>query len=203
MNEKNVIAVFGGCFNPPLNSHFSLADQIINEYEFIKKVVFVPVNSKYNKMDLLSNEHRYNMLKIICDKNPEFVLSRIEIDSEVQLYTIETLKKVQELYPNDTIWFIIGTDNLKQLGTWKKSDELVKNFKILVLERDNDIMEEIIKNDEFLNENSDAFIKAKNTVKSNMSSTFVRDKIKQEKSIRYLVPDEIYSYIIQNNLFKK
>lgn len=203
MNQKNVIAVFGGCFNPPLNSHFSLADQIINEYEFIKKIIFVPVNSKYNKLNLLSNEHRYNMLKIICDKNPGFVLSRIEIDSEVQLYTIETLKKVQEIYPEATIWFIIGTDNLKQLGTWKKSDDLVKNFKILVLERDNDTMEEIIKNDEFLNQHSNAFIKAKNTVKSNMSSTFVRDKIKQGKSIRYLVPDEIYAYIINHNLFKK
>jgi len=49
MEEKKILAIFGGSFNPPLNSHFSLAQQIINEYEAIEKIIFVPVNSKYQK----------------------------------------------------------------------------------------------------------------------------------------------------------
>ena len=68
MEEKKLLAIFGGSFNPPLNSHFSLAQQIVNEYENIEKVLFVPVNSKYQKKGLLENEHRYNMLKLVCDK---------------------------------------------------------------------------------------------------------------------------------------
>ncbi len=201
MQENNVIVIFGGAFNPPLNSHFSLAEQIINEYNFINKIIFVPVNSKYNKQELLSNEHRYNMLKIVCDKNENFLVSNIETSSDKPLYTIETLNKMQEIYPKNIIWFTIGTDNLKQLSTWEKADELVKKFKILILERNNDKMEDIIKEDTFLEKNKNAFIKVNSNVRSYLSSTFVREKIKSGKSIRYLVPDEIYYYIKDNKLF--
>ena len=73
------------------------------------------------------------MLKLICDKNEKFDVSRIEIDSDRPLYTIETLKAFQKLYPKYKISFIIGSDNLKELYTWEKADELVKDFKIYVI----------------------------------------------------------------------
>lgn len=203
MIDQNVIVVFGGSFNPPLNSHFSLSEQIINEYEEVEKIIFVPVNEKYYKQDLIENQHRYNMLKKVCNKNENFLVSDIEIKAERPLYTIETLKQIQNQYSNHKIWFTIGTDNLKQLSSWEKAEELVFNFKILVLERDQDSMEEIIKNDKFLNENKNSFIKVKNNIRSNLSSSFVREKIKRGKSIRYLTPDEIYDYIKENHLFKK
>ena len=69
IETKKQIVVFGGCFNPPLNSHFSLAEQILNEYKQIEKIIFVPVNGKYQKQDLIENEHRFQMLKKVCDKN--------------------------------------------------------------------------------------------------------------------------------------
>jgi len=104
---KKQIVMFGGAFNPPLNSHFSLAEQIVNENEQVEKVVFVPVNSLYEKAELISNEHRYQMLKAVCDKNKKFEVSTIEIDSARQLYTIETLQKLQEQYPEYEIAFMI------------------------------------------------------------------------------------------------
>ena len=200
---EEIIVVFGGSFNPPLNSHFSLAEQIVSEYEMIKKVIFVPVNSKYNKQGLIGNKERYEMLKLVCDKNPNFLVSDIEIKNMTPLYTIETLRILQKQYPNHTIWFTIGSDNLKQLDTWEKAEELVSDFKILVLERDKDKMEEIILQSPFLSDHQSAFIKVKNHVKSNMSSTFVRDKIKRGKSIRYLTPDEVYEYIQKNHLYEE
>lgn len=199
---KKQILIFGGCFNPPLNSHFSLAEQIINEYSNIEKIVFVPVNSKYQKIDLISNEHRYQMLKLVCDKNDKFDVSRVEIDSTRPLYTIETLRTFQKTYSEKKIGFIIGSDNLKELDTWKKADELTKDFKIYVLERDKDNIEEIIQSNEFLNKNKQAFIKTKNNITSNLSSTFVREKLKDSKSIRYLAPDEVVSYILENKLYQ-
>lgn len=199
---KKQILIFGGCFNPPLNSHFSLAEQIINEYSNIEKIVFVPVNSKYQKIDLISNEHRYQMLKLVCDKNDKFDVSRVEIDSTRPLYTIETLRTFQKTYSEKKIGFIIGSDNLKELDTWKKADELTKDFKIYVLERDKDNIEEIIQSNEFLNKNKQAFIKTKNNITSNLSSTFVREKLKNSKSIRYLAPDEVVSYILENKLYQ-
>ena len=55
-SNKKQIVIFGGCFNPPLNSHFSLAQQIVNEYSQIEKIIFVPVNSKYQKIDLIKTK---------------------------------------------------------------------------------------------------------------------------------------------------
>lgn len=105
--RKKQIVMFGGAFNPPLNSHFSLAQQVINENEQVEKVVFVPVNSLYKKAELISNKHRYQMLKVVCDKNEKFEVSSIEIDSTRPLYTIETLQKLQEQYPEYEIAFMI------------------------------------------------------------------------------------------------
>ncbi len=201
MEDKKILAIFGGSFNPPLNSHFSLAQQIVNEYENIEKVIFVPVNSKYQKEGLLENKHRYNMLKLVCDKNENFIVSDIELKQEKQLYTIETLELLQKQYPNNIICFTIGTDNLKQISTWGEAEKLVTDFKILVLERDEDSMDEIIKQDNFLLEHKDSFIKLKENIRSNISSTFVREKIRRGKSIRYLTPDEVYYYIKENNLY--
>lgn len=200
-NIKNIIAVFGGSFNPPLNSHFSLGQQIVNEYENVDKVLFVPVSTSYAKPGLISNEHRYNMLKLVCDKNPDFEVSDIELVQDRQLYTLETLELLQEKYPGKTICFTIGTDNLRELSTWKLIDKLVAKFKILVLERDEDVMYSIIEQDEFLKKNKDCFIKLKENIRSNISSTFARDKLKRGKSIRYLTPDEVYNYINENNLY--
>ena len=202
MNKKKQIVVYGGCFNPPLNSHFSLAEQMIAEYPEIKKIIFVPVNSQYEKMDLIENEHRYQMLKAVCDKNNKFDVSRVEIDNERQLYTVETLHKMQEEYPNYEIAFLTGSDNLRTLDTWNKVEELITKFKLYILERDKDCMEEIIQNNELLRKHRQAFIKAKDNVKSNLSSTFIRKKIKAGKSIRYLTPDEVITYIEEHQLYK-
>ena len=202
MDEKRKIVVFGGSFNPPLNSHFSLAEQIVNEYEQVEKVIFVPVNNLYEKENLLGNEHRYNMLKLVIDKNPNFELSRVELDSKRPLYTIETLLILKDKYLQYDILFTIGSDNLKQLDSWKKVEELVTKFKILVLERDEDDIDKIIQSNDFLKAHKDSFIKVKNNVRSNLSSTFVRNKIKEGKSIRYLTPDEVVNYMKENNLFE-
>lgn len=202
MKGKKVLVIFGGSFNPPLNSHFSLAEQIVSEYENVEKIIFVPVNQKYEKNGLLENKYRYEMLKCVCDKNEKFEVSDIELKNERQLYTIETLEKLQETYPDKTIWFTTGSDNLKELNTWEKSNELVKKFKILVLERDNDCLEDIINENPFLKKYKDSFIKVKNIIRSSLSSSFVRRKIKEGKSIRYFTPDEVYYYIKSNNLFK-
>lgn len=199
--EKKILAIFGGSFNPPLNSHFLLAEQIYNELENVEKVIFLPVSSKYEKNSLLSNEHRYNMLKVVIDKNEHFELSDMELKQDRQLNTIETLKLLQKEYPNNILYFVIGTDNLKELSTWGSPEELVTKFKILVLERGDDNFEEIMKKDEFLIKHKNSFISLKENIRTNLSSTFVRNNIKAGKSVKYLIPDEVLQYIKDNNLY--
>lgn len=201
MKGKQIL-IFGGAFNPPLNSHFLLAQQILNQYSQIEKLIFVPVNSNYQKADLIANQHRYQMLKLVCDKNQKMEVSDIEMESKRQLYTIETLRKFQQLYQEYEIAFITGSDNLKELDTWQKAEELVKEFKIYVLKRDNDNIEEIICANSFLKENEKAFIKVENKVTTNLSSSFVREELKEGKSICYLTPNEVMLYIKENKLYQ-
>ena len=141
------------------------------------------------------------MLKLVCDKNDKFILSDIEIKQDRQLYTLETLELLQEQYPEYELCFTIGTDNLKSFPTWNNPEELSKKFKILVIERDEDNIEAILDENVFLKEHRNSFIKLKKNIRSNISSSFVRDKLKRGKSIRYLTPDEIYYYIKENKLY--
>lgn len=197
------IIMFGGAFNPPLNSHFLLAQQIVNEVEDIDKVIFVPVNIKYEKNEaIISSEDRYNMLKMVCDKNENFEVSRLEIDSNRPLFTIETLDILQKEYPEHQILFATGTDNLKEFDTWEGADKITGKYKVLIFERDIDKMEDIIASNSFLNANKDTFIKLNENTRTNLSSTFARSKIREGKSIRYLTPDEVYNYIKENKLYE-
>lgn len=200
MNKK-IIALFCGSFNPPLFSHFSLAEQLLNNDTNIEKIIFVPVSHKYNKNGLVSDEHRFNMLNLVCEKNPRFEVSDIEITSSKQPYTFETLQAMQKIYPQYEIRLIIGTDNLKELETWYKFEELLANFKVIVFSRDDDNAEEIIKNHKLLSKYFSSFVINTISIKTNLSSTFVRNELKNKKSIKYLLPEEIIDYIKLNNLY--
>lgn len=198
---ENQIVIFGGSFNPPLNSHFSIAQDLLNEYKEINKVIFVPVNSKYEKTGLINNEDRYNMLKLVCDKNKKFDVSRVEIDSERPLYTIETLNYFDKKYPNNEILFLMGSDNLKEFPTWNGADKICKKYKSYVFRRDDDNIKNIIEKDEFLSKNKNSFVVVSNNILNNFSSTYARKIIKEDKSIRYLAPDEVVNYIEKHKLY--
>lgn len=198
---ENQIVIFGGSFNPPLNSHFSIAQDLLNEYKEINKVIFVPVNSKYEKTGLINNEDRYNMLKLVCDKNKKFDVSRVEIDSERPLYTIETLNYFDKKYSNNEILFLMGSDNLKEFPTWNSADKICEKYKSYVFKRDDDNIKNIIEKDEFLSKNKNSFIAVSNNILNNFSSTYARKIIKEDKSIRYLAPDEVVNYIEKHKLY--
>lgn len=198
---NKVIVVFGGAFNPPTNAHFSLGEQIYDEYNEIEKILYVPVGDQYEKKGLIRAVHRIGMLQAVCNKNPKFDVSTVEAYSPKQLCTIETLEAIQEKYPAYKIWFTIGTDNLKFISEWKKYKELISRFQLLVLERDMDSMTEIINGDQKLKEFEHNFIRVKETVRTNNSSSIIRSKLQNKKSIRYLVPDEVFEYIRSYNLY--
>ena len=157
----------------------------------------MPVNVKYNKEGLASNEDRFFMLQKICENNEGIEVSDIEITSQRQLYTIETLRLIQEKYKEYEIYFVLGTDNLKELETWHEADELLKKFKMLVLERGDDDIEQIIEEDDFLRKYKTSFIKLQNIEKINLSSTEIRDKVKRGESVTDLVPFEIMDKVIK------
>lgn len=201
--QKKAIAIFGGSFNPPLNSHLELAKQIVKNLNYIEKIIYVPVSTKYNrKSNLVEDTHRYNMLKIMCKDEEKLEVSDIELTYKRQLYTIETLDMFKNKYPDHDIYFIMGTDNLKDLHTWKEPERILKNYKIIVLERGEDKLEEIIENDELLKKNKTSIIIAKKIKPIKTSSTMVREKIKNGEDVKDFFKEEVFKYISKNELYK-
>ena len=200
---KKKIVVYGGSFNPPHDSHFFIAQQLLNQFDEVDKIIFVPVNKKYAKDGLAENKHRYQMLKSVIDKNDKFLLSDIDMKESRSLSTIETLELIQEQYPNQEICFLMGSDNLKEFHSWIRAEELIASFRLFVMERDEDNLKEIINEDKLLRSYQENIIKLDIRIKTNFSATYLRSQLKKGKSIRYLVPEEVYDYIEKNNLYKE
>jgi len=201
MEKREMIAIFGGAFNPPLNSHIYLALEVLKKLNGVKKVIFVPVNSEYNKEGLIANEHRYNMLKLVSQNHEDILVSSVEIESERPLYTIETLEYMKKEYPNNDICLIIGSDNLAQLSTWKKARDLISEFKIVVFKRGDDDIEKIIEADLLLKEHKEAFIEIDDNIHRNISSTIVRNMIKSGEDVSTFMKEEVLEYIRENKLY--
>ena len=194
---KNKILIFGGTFNPIHNGHLILAEHCINEEGF-DEVVFIPTMNPYYK-DTLDFDTRLKMLKMAIKNNDKFAYSSIEkkYNLEGKLYLI--LEKISEL-SDDDITILIGSDSLMNLDWWYKIDEILKNYKILVLKRDDEDEVISIKIAEY-KEKYGADIKVLNNKRVEISSSMIREMIKNGKSIKYLVRDDVEKFIRDENLY--
>ena len=201
--KKRIIAVFGGSFNPPLNSHFEIAKKVCEEFKNVEKIIFVPVSTNYTKAELIKNEYRYEMLKLGCQNQPNFEVSDIELKNEKKPYTIDTLDYIKEQYKGYDIYFIVGTDNLKELDTWHEAEKLVEKYKFFVVERNNDKFEDIIEKNIFLKNHKNSFILLKNIERIPLSSSQIRKMIKNGEDVNGYLPESILKYIEKKFLYKQ
>lgn len=194
---KNKILIFGGTFNPIHNGHLILAEHCINEEGF-DKVVFIPTMNPYYK-DTLDFDIRLKMLKMAIKDNDKFAYSSIEkrYNLEGKLYLI--LEKISKL-SDDDITILIGSDSLMNLDWWYKIDEILKKYKILVLKRDDEDEDISIKIAEY-KEKYGADIKVLNNKRVEISSSMIREMIKNGKSIKYLVRDDVEKFIRDEKLY--
>ena len=202
MQEKRGIAIFGGSFNPPLNSHVTLAKEILKKFKVLEKLIFVPVSTRYQKESLVSDNHRYNMLKLICRKEDKLEVSDVELNLDKQLYTVQTLHIFKNKYKNYDIYFVMGTDNLKELNTWKEAERILSDYKVIVLERNDDNLCDVINKDELLKKYRQALVKIDGINKIYLSSTMIREKIKNGEDIEQFIDRDVLNYIKRNNLYK-
>ena len=194
---KNKILIFGGTFNPIHNGHLILAENSINEEGF-DKVVFIPTMNPYYK-DTLDFDTRLKMLKMAIKDNDKFAYSSIEkkYNLEGKLYLI--LEKISKL-SDDDVTILIGSDSLMNLDWWYKVDEILKKYKIIVLRRDDEDEAIEMKINEY-KEKYGAHIKVLNNKRVEISSSMIREMIKEGKSIKYLVRDDVEKFIKDENLY--
>lgn len=193
------IGIYGGSFNPPHNMHLKMATELIRQ-NLVDKVIFVPTGSKYPKFGLASDMDRFEMIKLMIDGNPNLEVSDYEL-KESQIYTYKTLDYFKNYYPNCEIYFILGSDLLKDFKTWRNYEYILANFKILVTLRDTDKKEDLEKIELPNREN----IVYTNIKLSSLSSTEIREKVEKD-NIAFLkqnLDSEVLSYIRKNNLYRE
>lgn len=193
------IGIFGGSFNPPHKMHKNIATYLI-EKGYIDKVIFVPTGSKYKyKNNLLPDEVRLMMVELMIEDQDNQRASSFELKENV-VYTCDTLKHFSELYPNDTIYFICGTDNLTYVDKWKNGEYLLENYKFLVVKRSTDEIDGILKR---LKKYKDNFIIADMPMKE-ISSTMIREGLaNKDKNVINYLDRGVYEYIMRNNIYHK
>jgi nicotinate-nucleotide adenylyltransferase len=193
--------IFVGSFNPPHNGHLSIAEELINK-KILDHVTFVPVGNNYHKKDLISASHRLNMLNILIKEEKYLDVSDIEIRSNTQNYTYQTLDEMKKLNPSDDIYLIIGSDNLKLLDKWMKYEYILDNYKVIVIKRDNDNLDALV-NNEIIKNYKNNIISFPLIHTCNLSSTMIRDLINRNEKVYDYLNKFVYNYIKKYNLYKE
>lgn len=185
------IGFFGGCFNPPSYIHINLANNLIEEYK-LDKIVFVPVGDYYEKEDLISSEHRCNMLNLATAKYFKLEVDTIAANFNKKLYAVDTFKLIKEKYKNCDMFFIMGSDNFRKMPSWKEYEYLINNCNIIVIERERKQIRKTNK------KNIYAFIPERLTI---IDSTTIRRMIKNNENVLELLDKDVLEYIKKNNLY--
>ena len=198
------IGIMGGTFDPIHYGHLMLAEQIRTSFH-LDQVIFIPVGKAPHKdaNETANKTIRYEMTKLAIESNPYFLVSDIEIKKEGVTYTIDTIKTIKaKLKPEDALFFITGADALLLLESWKDYADLIGRVNFIGATRpgvDTNALAEKINS---LKHRFDAQIDLCYIPALAISSTDIRDRVDQEKSIKYLLPETVETYIHNHFLYK-
>ena len=191
------IGVFGGSFNPPHKMHLNIGLELVNK-QYVDKVIYVPTGSKYKyKNNLLPDKNRLEMLEILTKTQEYLDVNDYELKDEV-VYTCETLAYFKELYPNDEIYFICGADNLSYIDKWKNGEDILNNYKIIAMKRKGEDIEELLK--KFVDYQNNIIVA--DVEQQDISSTDIREKLKNGENVLDVLDKDVYEYIRKNKLYE-
>lgn len=196
------IGILGGTFNPIHHGHLIIAEYT-REFLNLDKVIFIPTGIPPHKDDgeVLSGKIRGEMVSLAIESNSKFECSTIEIDKLETSYTIDTINSLRVQKPIEEFNLIIGGDSLLELNTWKGFEELIESVSIIVADRYGAYGEDIVKEIDRLNKKTQNKITNVNTPIIDISSTEIRNRVKGNKSIKYLLPENVEEYIIKRGLY--
>lgn len=199
------IGIMGGTFDPIHYGHLMLAEQIRTSF-FLDEIIFIPVGkAPHKEHSLAANKYqRFEMTKLAIDSNPFFTVSDIETKREETTYTIDTIKQLKsELSDCDQLYFITGADAILLLETWKNYEELVNLVTFVAASRPGVDLNRLNEKVRDLKNNFNARIEVCYIPALAISSTDIRRRVDEEKSIRYLLPESVEEYIDMHGLYKK
>lgn len=195
------IGLFFGTFDPFHNGHMMIALRTLETCERLDKIWFVvsPHNPQKNINNITHFKHRCEMAQIACDKlnkivgGDKFMTSIVEEVLSKPSFTSKTLKHLKKEYPDDNFKIIIGQDCLENLHTWKNHEYILKNFEIIVYPRKS--------NKKFHEIELLGIITKIDCPLFEISSTNIRERVRESKTLSFLVSNKVYKYIKKKNLY--
>jgi len=195
------LGIMGGTFNPIHNGHLVTAEEALIQYK-LDEVIFIPSGHAPHKgnREILDPEQRYLMTVIATASNPDFSVSRMEIDKPGPSYTIDTLRELKKVYgENIDIYFITGADAILEILTWKDIDKFYGLCSFIAATRPGYSLKGF-KELHLLPENQHGTSKKPHVFIMEIpalaiSSTDIRQRVKEQRPIQYLVPEGVANYI--------
>jgi len=197
------IGILGGTFDPPQMGHLILAEYS-RETLCMDHILFVPVADHPVKQGetRLSVQHRLAMLERAIQDNRSFSISRVDIDREGPHYSADTVKIIQGQYPQAQLYFVMGGDNLRSLPAWKRVEALYQSCRLAVMKRADENIAPTMHDDILPGLSKKVDIVDVPMLSIWLSSTYVVERLRENLSVRYLVPDSVLDYIARHHLYR-
>lgn len=189
------IGLFFGSFNPVHNGHLIIANYVCETTELEKVwLVVSPQNPLKQKETLLREADRLHLINLAIETNKNLKASNIEFKLPKPSYTIDTLTHLKEKYPQHQFSLIMGSDNLVSIHKWKNYELILKNYPIYVYNRKG------AEQNPFPKTKTIHFLEFPFL---DISATFIRENIKKGLSMQYFLPEPVWKYIDETNLYRK
>jgi nicotinate-nucleotide adenylyltransferase len=195
------MGILGGTFDPIHLGHLVIAEQVTDALG-LERVIFVPSGVPPHKPASsvkASGEDRSRMVEVAIGGNGKFCMDRIEIDAREAMYSVDTVPLVKERYEGDEWYFILGSDEVSNLLSWKEPDRLLEEAYVAAAARPGYDISNLDHLAEAL-ENYHKIVPVECTL-MNISATRIRRMVSEGESIRYLVPDGVYEFIHDRGLY--
>ena len=198
------IGIMGGSFNPIHMGHLMMSEYMRASLG-LNKVLFIPTGNAPHKHNYaVTGEERLKMVELAVADNAYFDTSDLEVLQTKTTYSVDTISALKEIYPDAEFYFFLGSDILQDLKTWKRFDALAKLTQFAVATRPGDgaITKEAIREEiRYLKTTYDADIVLIDTPLLEISSTTLRNRIRQGMSVKYFIPDPVMAYIRKKRFY--
>lgn len=189
------IGLYFGSFNPIHTGHLIIANHVL-EHSDLDKIWFVvsPHNPLKESHTLLNEYDRLHLAELAIRNNPKFRVSNVEFHLPKPSFTIDTLTYLSEKFPLEKFTVIMGSDSYQNLPRWKNYNKILEYYQVVIFERPGFPVDR---------GTLPSGVTAVKAPLLEISSTHIRTQVKEQRSIRYLVPDEVMECIAENRYYQK
>lgn len=203
--KRKRIGIMGGTFDPIHMGHLILGEKAYEQFS-LDQVLFMPAGNpphKRNRAGRASDEQRVEMVRRAINGNPHFALSLIEMNEEGYTYTYRTLENLKKEHPDTDYYFIIGADSLFSFETWMEPGRICQACTLVVAVRNHMPTTKLCMEVERLTNKYQGCFLLLDMMNIDVSSQLLRQWCREDKSLRYYVPDSVISYIEENHIYHR